>query len=759
MAKHGIIITNAGDELINEHVLAGNKPFIADGWHIAVGTGEVELKKSTTSLVSSVFDKHCEDYSGISFGSDEKYGRYAQINIPQSLEGIVIKEMGLYDENDVLIAVASTDIDLTQTVENGVLNSFKARMSLLNIPSDVLIFYTPQGDLLTEDVLNKKLKGYQILTEKAQPNGYAPLDGNKLVPSEFLPTTLPLACINSSPSGAEVIKIVPMGEIISFASPIMNSQSNNGYTITTTTTPESASNIYANAFAEYNTNTNNTNPFFNKNIGGFGSVQLNFPIEATIDKIYFPKNGGNFGWGVPNTNSFTVDLLLNDVVVKNVTGVLSEVKTITGVMCNAVRIGAIGTASPDRVGWSAMKVTGTVGVNNATTITTNPATITSSNGNTKEIDGMSLEIVPNKFKAMITQPATGYTTPEGVISGIGGEYANSPYWKAFTGTSSNVDNSSWLSVNYSPTPLGVKFTQTVAYEPNKYVFEYGTGFVATLNGYPASSISVVGINNSNIEVELYRNNNIANTYNQNFITPVTTTTETYKQIYFRVNSIYLQGSNNVTLGNCQIYKQDPTGTITFDETFTIIADENGTLKQKGKLYSQAYKPTDWVNGDLWFCNDPTKFGGFKNINGVSSEYEFCKVGQVTTSSGAITSVSTCPFNTNGYEAHPQTVVIEAYKNDTSWYRIWSDGWIEQGGLRVVETPGSQGADININFNIPFKINPYMITHSYTFAVNTNLNGGGSLAIMPNTITKTGYAVRYWDVDSGLGRYYWEAKGY
>lgn len=26
------------------------------------------------------------------------------------------------------------------------------------------------------------------------------------------------------------------------------------------------------------------------------------------------------------------------------------------------------------------------------------------------------------------------------------------------------------------------------------------------------------------------------------------------------------------------------------------------------------------------------------------------------------------------------VVVETYRNGSSWYRVWSDGWIEQGGI-------------------------------------------------------------------------------
>ena len=43
----------------------------------------------------------------------------------------------------------------------------------------------------------------------------------------------------------------------------------------------------------------------------------------------------------------------------------------------------------------------------------------------------------------------------------------------------------------------------------------------------------------------------------------------------------------------------------------------------------------------------------------------------------------------------QIEVVETYKNDTEWYRVYSDGWIEQGGL------ASAGRTPNIVFLKPF----------------------------------------------------------
>ena len=48
----------------------------------------------------------------------------------------------------------------------------------------------------------------------------------------------------------------------------------------------------------------------------------------------------------------------------------------------------------------------------------------------------------------------------------------------------------------------------------------------------------------------------------------------------------------------------------------------------------------------------------------------CETPATTTSTAAVNKVA---------------VVVQNYKNGESWYRVWSDGWIEQGGNANVNT--------------------------------------------------------------------------
>lgn len=55
-------------------------------------------------------------------------------------------------------------------------------------------------------------------------------------------------------------------------------------------------------------------------------------------------------------------------------------------------------------------------------------------------------------------------------------------------------------------------------------------------------------------------------------------------------------------------------------------------------------------------------------------------------------------------------VSETWKNGTSWYRKWSDGWIEQGG----EFTKQRDTDITVTFPVAFKNTDYTITLSHYY---------------------------------------------
>lgn len=110
----------------------------------------------------------------------------------------------------------------------------------------------------------------------------------------------------------------------------------------------------------------------------------------------------------------------------------------------------------------------------------------------------------------------------------------------------------------------------------------------------------------------------------------------------------------------------------------------------------------------------------------------------------------------GASASKPAVVVETYKSKTSWYRKYSDGWIEQGG--VYDSGSIQaGISTTITFLKAFTVNPLTVSLSVMRGDNNNL------ANVPNigSFSKTSmylYAGRF--TSTGGTRYFsWYACGY
>ncbi|MBS4760284.1 MAG: hypothetical protein KHX03_06265 [Clostridium sp.] len=92
-------------------------------------------------------------------------------------------------------------------------------------------------------------------------------------------------------------------------------------------------------------------------------------------------------------------------------------------------------------------------------------------------------------------------------------------------------------------------------------------------------------------------------------------------------------------------------------------------------------------------------------------------------------------------------IVETYKNGSSWYRVWSDGWIEQGGLAEIK-------NTTVNF-----------LKSYT---NTNINilltnkNDSKTEVSVTNVTTNNFTAFRRDTDNGnnLGGWsFWRACGY
>ena len=71
-------------------------------------------------------------------------------------------------------------------------------------------------------------------------------------------------------------------------------------------------------------------------------------------------------------------------------------------------------------------------------------------------------------------------------------------------------------------------------------------------------------------------------------------------------------------------------------------------------------------------------------------------------------------NTN-FSNSGKPYVTETYRNGISWYRLWSDGWIEQGGI-------AYGGQV-INFLKPFGDANYCLTFGSSYGTYTYTENG------------------------------------
>ena len=102
-------------------------------------------------------------------------------------------------------------------------------------------------------------------------------------------------------------------------------------------------------------------------------------------------------------------------------------------------------------------------------------------------------------------------------------------------------------------------------------------------------------------------------------------------------------------------------------------------------------------------------------------------------------------------------VIQTYQSGASWYRIYSDGWCEQGGRITPSTTGS----VTVTLLKTFKDTNYSIqTHSLdggTSSTGTPSNRGVSAMSAPGGSWTTSN-ITYTYINSGWN-YSWEARGY
>ena len=114
--------------------------------------------------------------------------------------------------------------------------------------------------------------------------------------------------------------------------------------------------------------------------------------------------------------------------------------------------------------------------------------------------------------------------------------------------------------------------------------------------------------------------------------------------------------------------------------------------------------------------------------------------------------------TGGGESKAAYIVDSSY-SESSWYRVWSDGFIEQGGVNNFDATSSGAAVyIKITFPVSFTGNTYVIYG--TFGSNDKkYNAIYAIGTVSKTSSSIGFQGSGLNSGQTVSRIEWRAEGY
>lgn len=202
-------------------------------------------------------------------------------------------------------------------------------------------------------------------------------------------------------------------------------------------------------------------------------------------------------------------------------------------------------------------------------------------------------------------------------------------------------------------------------------------------------------------------------------------------------------------------------------TYLVYLTENATavtLTDNGAtIYRQPYAPASPQGTDIWLDTSGEGLKSYVRQSGTWVETNLVLLGNITINNHKVQSANTFVYNWNGYNitigncknlqsfAQNPRVVVRSYATEDEYYRLYSDGWIEQGGYcqSIIGEGGGRA-----------------ITFRYEMADNTYRVFGGAVPVTSTTSgrflaysrTTTGMTVD-WSLSTATDRTWWEVKGF
>lgn len=182
-----------------------------------------------------------------------------------------------------------------------------------------------------------------------------------------------------------------------------------------------------------------------------------------------------------------------------------------------------------------------------------------------------------------------------------------------------------------------------------------------------------------------------------------------------------------TVGSVKTFTSNYTG------PFNLVLDNNNLF----------------YNGLYWYSDK-------ENINydGTNKQY-MCNIGTCNTSNGVIiifkpkTTFHALDYNNNH-------CVIESYRNGSNWYRVWSDGWVEQGG-QVFGI--NNNSDVTVTLLKAMRNTEYSVIIGQKMAFDVAYTNQGT--IISGSFSKTGFAISNRRFNGDASRtidIIWEVRG-
>lgn len=111
-------------------------------------------------------------------------------------------------------------------------------------------------------------------------------------------------------------------------------------------------------------------------------------------------------------------------------------------------------------------------------------------------------------------------------------------------------------------------------------------------------------------------------------------------------------------------------------------------------------------------------------------------------------------------------VVETWSEGTEWYRVWSDGWIEQGGYVEIAGSSQRTNPQNLIFHKPFITINYNVQFTssvgqdgWQFSNGVMLGAQGTPQNIRSFWAHNDYIIYNPNSGSGTAAFYWYACGY